>query len=143
MVNLSEIGAARAVVLAYIEAQNCPVHLAIKYVNQRHATGTLPDQLKGKFEQAWRNPRGYILTLSTFYKWLHNKRRRGHTCPLLTREKDMSVKPWHLPAWLHKEQHPEMTKKAILAKISEKYPEVSYHQLLRFLRFMKAEEAQS
>lgn len=144
MANLSEIGAARAAVLDYIEAQDCSIHLAIKYLNQRHATGTLPDQLKGGiFEHAWRNPRECKFTPSTLYKWRQNRRRRGHDCPLLTRQKDMTVKPWHLPAWLLKERNPEMTIKAILAKISEKYPAVGYYRLRRFLNFMKVEAAQS
>jgi len=71
---------------------------AIDHLNARHADGSLPLPLAWAFAHAWYKPRATSrLSLSTFNNWIGNKKKRGFYAPL-TRQKDMSVKPWHATA---------------------------------------------
>lgn len=142
MATPSEIGAARGLILGFIQGQECPVHFAIKRFNQLYAAGALPPQLQCKVKLAWQKPRGFILTKSTYGKWTRAKTRRGHSMPL-TRQRDISIKPWHSLAWLLKERNPKRKSTDILKQLNQKHAGVSIHQLRRFFAFMRTEEAKA
>jgi hypothetical protein len=133
----SEIGAARDVVLDFIQRQNCSLGFAIEHVNRLYATGRLPNGLKHSFEQSWQKPRGCVLTRKTVENWRKAKNQRGHSEPL-RRQKDTEIKPWHSLAWLRKQRNPDRKITDIHKQLRKKYPDVSIYQLRRFYAFMRA-----
>ncbi len=134
MTTLSDIGAARSVIIKHIQNSGCnTLAYSIRLLNRQQSTGNLPPNLKKEFSQAWQKPRAGILTLSTFEKWRANFKERGHFEPLV-RQKDFTVKPWHELAERMKRRSPKAKYTDIHKRLVKRHPEVSISQLRRFFR---------
>lgn len=141
---LTEVGAARALVLDYIELTSLEcgsIGAAIDWFKVQYAAKRLPPQLQLKAPLAWQKPRDCILTVSTYENWRRERKERGHSLPLV-RQKEVGTKPWHSLAYSIRQRSPKQKHKAMLAQLHKTYPDITIYQLTGLYRLIDKELAQ-
>ena len=85
-------------IVNYVKGSDLSMQKALTLLNTEYAAGGLSKTLRWSIDHAWEKKRpGCVLSKSTYEKWLGNFKERGHYAPM-KRQKDFSLKPWHIVA---------------------------------------------